>query len=305
MMKKAFALLKELAVKNFPLHKEEIGYISISGFIFLRFFAPAILNPKLFGLRPENPSAVVSRTLLLISKTIQNLGNIGARKGSSLRKEDYMVPLLTQLMDPPHIKAVKMYLDSISTVTDDDRSCYCGPYREGYLIKRALARRKLTVKNFKKRYFVLSDDGLSYSKARGDAVIFTIQPEDMLAVERVDESAFNMKFMLQLIQPERVLYLQAKNSVDQMEWLSVLAKACYSRPNLLISKVHSGSFSTNNWTCCGSHTVEQPGCKPISLAVKLLAAHEPTDIDRELNKIYRLVLDSQERLINLKGNYTS
>jgi Ras GTPase-activating protein 3 len=55
MMKKAFALLKELAVKNFPLHKEEIGYISISGFIFLRFFAPAILNPKLFGLRPENP----------------------------------------------------------------------------------------------------------------------------------------------------------------------------------------------------------------------------------------------------------
>jgi Ras GTPase-activating protein 3 len=161
------------------------------------------------------------------------------------------------------------------------------------------------VKNFKKRYFVLSDDGLSYSKARGDAVIFTIQPEDMLAVERVDESAFNMKFMLQLIQPERVLYLQAKNSVDQMEWLSVLAKACYSRPNLLISKVHSGSFSTNNWTCCGSHTVEQPGCKPISLAVKLLAAHEPTDIDRELNKIYRLVLDSQERLINLKGNYTS
>jgi Ras GTPase-activating protein 3 len=44
-----------------------------------------------------------------------------------------MVPLLTQLMDPPHIKAVKMYLDSISTVTDDDRSCYCGPYREGYV----------------------------------------------------------------------------------------------------------------------------------------------------------------------------
>ena len=34
---------------------EEVGYTAISGFIFLRFFAPAILNPKLFSLRPENP----------------------------------------------------------------------------------------------------------------------------------------------------------------------------------------------------------------------------------------------------------
>ena len=32
-----------------------IKYTSVSGFVFLRFFAPAILNPKLFGLRPENP----------------------------------------------------------------------------------------------------------------------------------------------------------------------------------------------------------------------------------------------------------
>ena len=34
---------------------EVIKYTSVSGFVFLRFFAPAILNPKLFGLRPENP----------------------------------------------------------------------------------------------------------------------------------------------------------------------------------------------------------------------------------------------------------
>ena len=28
-------------------------YTAVSAFIFLRLFAPAILNPKLFGLRPE------------------------------------------------------------------------------------------------------------------------------------------------------------------------------------------------------------------------------------------------------------
>lgn len=32
---------------------EVVRYTAVSAFIFLRLFAPAILNPKLFGLRPE------------------------------------------------------------------------------------------------------------------------------------------------------------------------------------------------------------------------------------------------------------
>ncbi len=45
------------------------------------------------------------------------------------------------------------------------------------------------------RYFVLSNNGLSYSKTRSDGVIHTIPIGDMQAVERVDELAFNMKFV--------------------------------------------------------------------------------------------------------------
>ena len=30
-----------------------VRYTAVSAFVFLRLFAPAILNPKLFGLRPE------------------------------------------------------------------------------------------------------------------------------------------------------------------------------------------------------------------------------------------------------------
>lgn len=41
--------LKECAAKHFPDNKE-IRYSVVSGFIFLRFFAPAILGPKLFDL---------------------------------------------------------------------------------------------------------------------------------------------------------------------------------------------------------------------------------------------------------------
>lgn len=48
-MCEVFAVLKELAIKFFPENKEVCYYV-ISGFVFLRFFAPALLNPRLFEL---------------------------------------------------------------------------------------------------------------------------------------------------------------------------------------------------------------------------------------------------------------
>lgn len=45
--------LRECAAKYFPQNKE-VRYSVVSGFIFLRFFAPAILGPKLFDLTTES-----------------------------------------------------------------------------------------------------------------------------------------------------------------------------------------------------------------------------------------------------------
>lgn len=53
--------LRECAAKHFP-HNKEVRYSVVSGFIFLRFFAPAILGPKLFDLTSE---PLVSRAFLL------------------------------------------------------------------------------------------------------------------------------------------------------------------------------------------------------------------------------------------------
>lgn len=47
-----FHNLKECAIRYFPENKE-VRYSVISGFIFLRFFAPAILGPRLFDITNE------------------------------------------------------------------------------------------------------------------------------------------------------------------------------------------------------------------------------------------------------------
>lgn len=52
LMCQIFHNLKECATLRFPDNKE-VRYSVISGFIFLRFFAPAILGPRLFDLTNE------------------------------------------------------------------------------------------------------------------------------------------------------------------------------------------------------------------------------------------------------------
>ncbi|NXP42760.1 RASL2 protein, partial [Leiothrix lutea] len=68
-MRAAFRQLRRRAEERFPLAQhQEVGYFSISGFLFLRFFAPAVLTPKLFGLREQHAEPGTGRTLLLLAK---------------------------------------------------------------------------------------------------------------------------------------------------------------------------------------------------------------------------------------------
>ena len=64
---------------------QETSFFGIGGFIFLRFICPSIVAPEAFGLLKKAPPSPVRRTLILISKIIQNLAN-----GVKQSKEDYM-----------------------------------------------------------------------------------------------------------------------------------------------------------------------------------------------------------------------
>nr|XP_025044452.1 rasGAP-activating-like protein 1 [Pelodiscus sinensis] len=68
-MRVAFKQLHKRVAEQFPeAEHEDVKYIAISGFLFLRFFAPAILTPKLFNLRDQHADTRTSRTLLLLAK---------------------------------------------------------------------------------------------------------------------------------------------------------------------------------------------------------------------------------------------
>ncbi|KAL1842214.1 hypothetical protein VTJ49DRAFT_5826 [Mycothermus thermophilus] len=66
-----------------------VAYTSVSGFLFLRFLCPAILNPKLFGLLRDHPRPRAQRTLTLIAKSLQALANLT----TSGKKEPWMEPM--------------------------------------------------------------------------------------------------------------------------------------------------------------------------------------------------------------------
>lgn len=72
-MCEVFSVLKELAMKFFPENKDVCYYV-ISGFVFLRFFAPAILNPRLFELTDLNIVSWQSENL--VHFYLITLGNI-------------------------------------------------------------------------------------------------------------------------------------------------------------------------------------------------------------------------------------
>ncbi|EEH22322.1 hypothetical protein PABG_04533 [Paracoccidioides brasiliensis Pb03] len=87
-----------------------VTYSSVSGFLFLRFFCPAILNPKLFGLLKEHPRPRAQRTLTLIAKALQGLANMTTFGN----KEPWMEPMNKFLIS--HRVEFKNFVDSICSI---------------------------------------------------------------------------------------------------------------------------------------------------------------------------------------------
>ncbi|ORX55529.1 hypothetical protein BCR36DRAFT_188243, partial [Piromyces finnis] len=106
-LKEIFNFTKMEVAKTFE-NENTVQYSSISGFIFLRFFCPAILSPKLFGLAEQHPDPTTARTLTLIAKILQNLANLT----EFASKEPHMSESNNFIKN--HINEMKCFIDAIS-----------------------------------------------------------------------------------------------------------------------------------------------------------------------------------------------
>lgn len=112
-MKLIFEVIQNTVNNKFP-GNSQVRYTSVGGFIFLRFFAPAILNPSLFGLKIGPQDAASTRKLLLVAKTLQNLSNL-VEFG---QKEPFMAPMNTFITS--RINQMKSFIDLISVTQSLD-----------------------------------------------------------------------------------------------------------------------------------------------------------------------------------------
>ncbi|NXP80235.1 RASA2 protein, partial [Ramphastos sulfuratus] len=118
-----FYSLRHLAAKRFP-NDPHVQYSAVSSFVFLRFFAVAVVSPHTFHLRPHHPDAQTSRTLTLISKAIQTLGSWGSLTKSKLSsfKETFMCEFFKTFQEDKFTESVKKFLDDVSSTESKEPS---------------------------------------------------------------------------------------------------------------------------------------------------------------------------------------
>uniref|UniRef100_A0A7N6C4Q3 RAS p21 protein activator 3 n=1 Tax=Anabas testudineus TaxID=64144 RepID=A0A7N6C4Q3_ANATE len=276
-----FFSLRESAATRFQVD-QDVRFTAVSSFIFLRFFAPAILSPNLFHLRPHHPDPATSRTLTLISKTIQTLGSLAKSKSVSFSDS-----CLFFYRHRPF---------STSNTTSNTIGCFL--FLSRFMIKRAQGRKRFGMKNFKKRWFRLTNHEFTYHKTKGNKALCSIPIENILAVERLEEESFKMKNMFQVIQPERALYIQANNCVEARDWIDILTKVSQCNRKRL-STYHPSAYLNGHWLCCKLSADTAPGCTPCTGG---LPANIQLDVDgdRETERIYSLFSTYMTKLIKMQ-----
>ncbi|XP_024427330.2 ras GTPase-activating protein 4B isoform X4 [Desmodus rotundus] len=245
--------------ERFPsAQHENVPFIAVTSFLCLRFFSPAIMAPKLFHLRERHADARTSRTLLLLAKAVQNVGNMDTL--ASRAKEAWM-----ESLQPTVHQGVAQLKDFITKLVDIEEkeeldlqralSLQTPPVKEGPLfIHRTKGKGPLMSSSFKKLYFSLTTEALSFAKTPSSKCV---------------------------------------NELNQ--WLSALRKVSINNTGLLGS-YHPGVFRGDKWSCCHQRDKTDLGCDKTRSRVMLQEWNDPLDHDLEAQLIYRHLLGMEAAL---------
>ncbi|KAJ8394733.1 hypothetical protein AAFF_G00043330 [Aldrovandia affinis] len=297
-----FQQLYQRVQERFP-DKEyrKVKFIAVTSFLCLRFISPAIMSPKLFHLREKHADARTSRTLLLLAKAIQTIGNLDTLACCS--KEPWMVALqpaiqqgIGQLKDFI-IKLVSCEEEEVSDLGLQTRmNLQCGTMeKEGFLfLHRTKDKCMLMTSPFKKYYVTLSKDTLSYARTQHSKKSSFISLPKIRAVEKVEEKSFGSTNVMQIISSDdsgqmETLYLDCKSVNELNQWLSALRKAC-SHNTETMNSYHPGVYKGDKWSCCHQKEKTDAGCDKTRHGVTLQEWYDPLDSDLESQLIYRHLL---------------
>ncbi|XP_016041438.1 ras GTPase-activating protein 4B isoform X2 [Erinaceus europaeus] len=282
--------------ERFPsAQHENVPFIAVTSFLCLRFFSPAIMAPKLFHLRERHADARTSRTLLLLAKAVQNVGNMDTL--ASRAKEAWMEPL-----QPTVRQGVAQLKDFITKLVDIGEkeeldlqrtlSLQAPPVKEGPLfIHRTKGKGPLMSSSFKKLHFSLTTEALSCAKTPSSKKSALIKLASVRAAEKVEEKSFGSSHVMQVIYSDDVgrpqtAYLQCKCVNELNQWLSALRKVIMNNPSLLGS-YHPGVFRGDKWSCCHQRDRTDLGCDKTRSRVTLQEWNDPLDHDLEAQLLYR------------------
>uniref|UniRef100_A0A8C7Z2P8 RAS p21 protein activator 3 n=1 Tax=Oryzias sinensis TaxID=183150 RepID=A0A8C7Z2P8_9TELE len=287
-----FFSLRESAATRFQVD-QDVRYTAVSSFIFLRFFAPAILSPNLFHLRPHHPVSLKFNTCTILKTCTCSYILYGLKNTSqSLHCMFYEKCIIFD-----HVSFTRDKESSDPHLQFFMETSLCFLFRRRFMIKRAQGRKRFGMKNFKKRWFRLTNHEFTYHKTKGEGGVH-IPIENILAVERLEEESFKMKNMFQVIQPERALYIQANNCVEARDWIDILTKVSQCNRKRL-STYHPSAYLNGHWLCCKHSADTAPGCTPCTGG---LPANIQLDVDgdRETERIYSLFSTYMTKLIKMQ-----
>ncbi|NWX50898.1 RASL2 protein, partial [Steatornis caripensis] len=290
----AFRQLFRRVGERFPQH-QHAKFVAVTSFLCLRFFSPAVMTPKLFHLRETHADARTGRTLLLLAKAVQMVGNMEPAAGRA--KEAWLAPLLPAVQQG--ITQMKDFIARlVGTEEEEEEECegrLLGPpavvVKEGPLfIHKTRGKGPLLATAAKKLHFCLTGEALSFGKSPGAERSGTIALADILAAEKVEEKSFGSSHVMQVVYVgadgrQETAYLQCKCVNELNQWLSALRKVCVNNPRVLRA-YHPGIFRGDRWSCCHQRERTGLGCDRTRQGVTLQDWNDPLDPAAEAQRLF-------------------